>query len=62
MTLWCEACSTEDHRDTTFFEPPYELGHKSPLTGWAMKPQALAPRRRRPGQRRFGGQVKPLVR
>jgi hypothetical protein len=40
MTLWCEACSTEDRRDATFYEPPHELGHQGLLTGWTAKPDA----------------------
>ena len=32
VTLWCEACSTEEHRDTMFYEPPHEAGHNRPLS------------------------------
>ena len=51
VTLWCEACSAEDHRDTRFYEPPHQVGHNRPLSGWAMRPDALALRTRRAGRR-----------
>jgi hypothetical protein len=38
MTLWCEACSTGDRRDTTFYEPPHEVGHTGLLSGWTTAP------------------------
>jgi hypothetical protein len=38
VTLWCGACSEQDHRDTMFYEPPHELGHSGPLCGWVMGP------------------------
>lgn len=50
LTLWCEACSTKDHRDTVFYEPPHDTGHTSRLSGWVT--DALAPRTRRPGRPR----------
>ncbi len=34
MTLWCEACSEDDHRDTGFYEPPHQLGHGRIVSGW----------------------------
>ncbi len=50
VTLWCGTCSAEDHRDTRFYEPPHQVGHNRPLSGWATRPDALAPRKRRPGR------------
>ncbi len=41
VTLWCQACSDQDHRDTRFFEPPHDPGHNRPLSGWVTRP-ALA--------------------
>ncbi len=38
MTLWCEACSTQDRRDTTFYEPPHQVGHDGLLSGWTTTP------------------------
>jgi hypothetical protein len=26
--------------DVTFYEPPHDLGHKSPLNGWMTRPDA----------------------
>jgi hypothetical protein len=40
MTLWCETCSDQDHRDTRFYEPPHEVGHNRPLSGWVTRPDA----------------------
>ncbi len=40
-TVWCLACSDQDHRDTTFYEPPHDTGHR-PISGWATRPDALA--------------------
>ena len=40
VTLWCETCSDQDHRDTTFYEPPHQVGHDCPLSGWATRPDA----------------------
>jgi len=37
VTLWRGACSAEDHRDTRFYEPPHEVGHNRPLSGWATR-------------------------
>ena len=51
LTLWCGTCSAEDHRDTRFYEPPHEVGHNRPLSGWMTRPDALALRTRRPGRR-----------
>ncbi len=48
VTLWCGACSTEDHRDTRFYEPPHEVGHHRPLSGWVTRPDVLAHLKRRP--------------
>jgi hypothetical protein len=44
MTLWCGTCSTEDGRDTTFYEPPHQVGHGRPLSGWVTRPDVLARR------------------
>lgn len=41
LVLWCGTCSAEDHRDSTFYEPPHDTGHR-PLSGWATRPNALA--------------------
>ena len=38
MTLWCGKCSTSDHRSTTFYEPPHQVGHDRPLSGWVTRP------------------------
>ena len=51
VTLWCGTCSAEDHRDTRFYEPPHQVGHNRPLSGWVTRPDALALRTRRPGRR-----------
>jgi hypothetical protein len=37
LTLWCGTCSDQDHRDTMFYEPPHDLGHR-PLSGWMTRP------------------------
>ena len=50
MTVWCGTCSAEDHRDTTFYEPPHQVGHSHTLSGWVTRPDVLAPRRPRPGR------------
>src|SRR6266568_3208583 len=42
ITLWCGACSAEDHRDTVFYEPPHELGHDDLPRGWMTRPDALS--------------------
>jgi hypothetical protein len=42
VTLGRGACSAEDHRDTRFYEPPHEVGHNRPLSGWATRRQASA--------------------
>src|SRR5260370_3769194 len=42
VTLWCGTCSEQDHRDTRFYEPPHEVGHNRPLSGWMTRPDALA--------------------
>ena len=34
MTLWCEVCSEDDHRDTVFYEPPHQLGYGRVVSGW----------------------------
>ena len=34
VMVWCGTCSEEDHRDTTFYEPPHDLSHR-PLSGWS---------------------------
>ena len=39
LTLWCGMCSDQDHRDTVFYEPPHDLGHR-PLRGWMARPDA----------------------
>jgi hypothetical protein len=44
VTLWCGTCSDEDHRDTRFYEPPHQVGHNRPLSGWVTRPDALPPR------------------
>jgi len=41
----------QDDRDKGFYEPPHEVGHNRPLSGWATRPDAFAFRVRRPGQR-----------
>ena len=43
MTTGCGTCSAEDHRDATFDEPPHQVGHNRPLSGWVTRPDALAP-------------------
>ena len=48
VTLWCGTCSAEDHRDTRFYEPPHQVGHNRPLSGWMTQPDALALRTPRP--------------
>ncbi len=40
VTPWCGTCSAEDHRDTRFYEPPHEVGHNPPLSGWMTWPEA----------------------
>jgi len=50
VTLWCGACSDQDHRDTRFYEPPHQVGHNRPLSGWATRPDVLALRTRRLGR------------
>jgi hypothetical protein len=40
MTVWCGTCSSEDHRDTTFYQPPHQVGHNRPLSGWITRPDA----------------------
>jgi hypothetical protein len=40
MTVWCGTCSAEDHRDVTFYEPPHQVGHSRPLSGWVTRPVA----------------------
>lgn len=52
MTVWCGTCSAEAHRDTRFYEPPHQVGHDRPLSGWVTQPDVLARRRPRPGRRR----------
>jgi hypothetical protein len=42
MTVWCGTCSAEDHRDATYYEPPHQVSHNRPLSGWVTKPDALA--------------------
>jgi hypothetical protein len=42
MTVWCGTCNAEDRRDTTFYEPPHQVGHNRPLSGWVTRPDALA--------------------
>jgi hypothetical protein len=37
VTLWCGMCSDQDHRDTVFYEPPHDLGHR-PVSGWMTRP------------------------
>jgi hypothetical protein len=37
LTLRCGTCSDQDHRDTMFYEPPHDLGHR-PLSGWMTRP------------------------
>ena len=49
LTLWCGTCSAEDHRDTRFYEPPHQVSYSGPVSGWMTRPDALARRRRRPG-------------
>ena len=49
LTLWCGTCSTEDHRDTRFYEPPHQVGYSGPVCGWMTRPVALARQRPRPG-------------
>ena len=39
VTLWCGMCSDQDHRDTVFYEPPHDLGHRA-LSGWMTRPDA----------------------
>jgi hypothetical protein len=34
-------CSDQDHRDTVFYEPPHDLGHR-PVSGWMTRPDAWA--------------------
>lgn len=41
VTLWCGACSDQDHRDSRFYEPPHDLGHNQPLSGWITRPGLL---------------------
>jgi hypothetical protein len=36
--LWCGACSEQDYRDTTFYEPPHDLGHSGVLSSCATAP------------------------
>jgi hypothetical protein len=50
MTVWCGTCSAENHRDATFYEPPHQVGHSRPLSGWVTRPDALVLRRPRPGR------------
>ena len=38
VTLWCGTCSDQDHRDTVFYEPPHDLGHRGLLSGWMARP------------------------
>jgi hypothetical protein len=38
MTVWCGRCNAEDGRDTTFYEPPHQVGHGRPLSGWVTRP------------------------
>jgi hypothetical protein len=38
VTLWCGACSDQGHRDIRFYEPPHEVGHNRPLSGWMTRP------------------------
>jgi hypothetical protein len=40
VTLWCGICSDQDHRDTVFYEPPHDLRHSGPLSGWMTRPDA----------------------
>ena len=40
LTLRCETCSTDDYRDTTFYQPPHQAGHAGILTGWTTRPDA----------------------
>ena|SRR5712691_1614598 len=42
VTLWCGTCSDQDHRDTRFYEPPHQVDHHRPLSGWATRPDVLA--------------------
>lgn len=51
MTVRCGTCSAEDHRDTTYYEPPHQVGHNRPLSGWVTRPDALALRKPRRGRR-----------
>jgi len=44
VTLWCGTCSEQDHRDARFYEPPHEVGHNRPLSGWMTRPDALGER------------------
>ena len=39
VTLPYGMCSDQDHRDTVFYEPPHDLGHR-PLSGWVTRPDA----------------------
>jgi hypothetical protein len=39
LTTWYGMCSDQDHRDTVFYEPPHDLGHR-PLNGWMTRPDA----------------------
>jgi hypothetical protein len=38
LTLWCQRCHTEDHRDVRFYEPPHDTGHQPVNSGWITKP------------------------
>jgi hypothetical protein len=40
VTLWCGACDSEDQRDTTFYEPPHDVGHGQLISGWMIRPPA----------------------
>jgi hypothetical protein len=51
VRVTCNSCH-DQLRQTVFFEPPHDGGHR-PLTGWVTAPdsQPLARRRRQPGRR-----------
>jgi len=34
VTLWCGTCSDQGYRGTRFYEPPHQIGHNRPLSGW----------------------------
>ena len=61
VLVTCNRCH-DQYRQTAFYEPPHDRGHR-PFTGWvtAPDPQSLARRRRRPGQRQppTAGRARP---